>query len=291
MKIASFEKNEIASYGVITDDGIIDLGSRLGSKFPALIDVLEADAMDEIIQAIVGADADYLLNDITFQIPITKPEKIICIGVNYANRNEEYKDASDAPKFPSLFMRSPGSFVGHNQNIIRPPESEQLDYEGEIVLVIGKGGRRIKADNYLEHIAGFTIMNEGTIRDWCRHAKFNVTQGKNFFASGSIGPWLITRDEVSDLGGLSIQTRINSEVRQDDSIGNMIFKFPYLLNYLSTFFDLKPGDLIATGTPVGAGARFDPPVWLKPGDIVEIDVPAIGKLSNVVADEKLFNNN
>ena len=291
MKIASFEKNEIASYGVITDDGIIDLGSRLGSKFPALIDVLEADAMDEIIQAIVGADADYLLNDITFQIPITKPEKIICIGVNYANRNEEYKDASDAPKFPSLFMRSPGSFVGHNQNIIRPPESEQLDYEGEIVLVIGKGGRRIKADNYLEHIAGFTIMNEGTIRDWCRHAKFNVTQGKNFFASGSIGPWLITRDEVSDLGGLSIQTRINSEVRQDDSIGNMIFKFPYLLNYLSTFFDLKPGDLIATGTPVGAGARFDPPVWLKPGDIVEFDVPAIGKLSNVVADEKLFNNN
>ena len=285
MKIASFKKNEIASYGVITDDGVIDLGARYGSKFPTLIDILEADAIGEITQFLEGADADYLLNDITFQIPVTRPEKIICIGVNYANRNEEYKDGSEAPKFPSLFLRSPGSFVGHNQNIIRPPESEQFDYEGEIVLVIGKAGRRIKAENYLEHIAGFSIMNEGTIRDWCRHAKFNVTQGKNFFASGSIGPWMITRDEIGDLRELSIQTRINSEVRQDDSIDNMIFKFPYLLNYLSTFFELKPGDLIATGTPVGAGARYDPPIWLKPGDTVEIEVPKIGKLSNIVADE------
>ena len=128
-------------------------------------------------------------------------------------------------------------------------------------------------------------MNEGTIRDWVRHAKFNVTQGKNFASSGSIGPWMVTTEEVGDLNQLSIQTRVNNELRQDDVISNMIFKFPYLLNYLSTFFELKPGDLIATGTPVGAGARFNPPIWLKPGDILEIEVPNVGKLQNTFIDE------
>lgn len=129
-------------------------------------------------------------------------------------------------------------------------------------------------------------MNEGTIRDWCRHSKFNVTQGKNFFASGSIGPWMVTKDQVGDLNELSIQTRINGEIRQDDTVDSMIFRFPYILEYLSIFFELKPGDLIATGTPVGAGARFDPPIWLKPGDVVQVEVPRIGILSNMVADER-----
>ncbi|MEE2998816.1 MAG: fumarylacetoacetate hydrolase family protein [Pseudomonadota bacterium] len=285
MKIASFKKDGVASYGVVVDNGIIDLGVRLGEKFPALIDNLRANAIDEIRQIIEGKTPDFSLDDVTLQIPVTSPEKIICIGVNYGNRNNEYKDNSDAPKYPSVFLRTPGSFVGHNQDILRPPESEQLDYEGEIVLVIGKGGRRIKEENYLQHIAGLSIMNEGTIRDWLRHGKFNVTQGKNFASSGSIGPWMITTEEVGDLEQLSIQTRVNNEVRQEDSISNMIFKFPYLLSYLSTFFELKPGDLIATGTPVGAGARFDPPIWLKPGDLLEIEVPKVGNLRNTFADE------
>ena len=177
--------------------------------------------------------------------------------------------------------------MGHDQAILRPPESGQLDYEGEIVLVIGKGGRRIKEENYLQHIAGISIMNEGTIRDWVRHAKFNVTQGKNFASSGSIGPWMVTTDEVNDLTELSIETRVNNEVRQKDTVSNMIFKFPYLLSYLSTFFELKPGDLIATGTPVGAGARFNPPIWLEPGDELEIEVPKIGKLCNTFIDESV----
>ena len=285
MKIASFEKDGLTSYGVVIDDGIIDLKARLGDKFPKFIDVLRNDAVGEISQVIEKQSPDFMLDEINFLIPVTTPEKIICIGVNYGNRNDEYKDGSEAPKFPSVFLRTPGSFVGHNQDIMRPPESDQLDYEGEIVLVIGKGGRRIKQENYLQHIAGVSIMNEGTIRDWVRHAKFNVTQGKNFASSGSIGPWMVTTEEVGDLSQLSIQTRVNNELRQDDVISNMIFKFPYLLNYLSTFFELKPGDLIATGTPVGAGARFDPPIWLKPGDILEIEVPNVGKLQNTFIDE------
>jgi 2-keto-4-pentenoate hydratase/2-oxohepta-3-ene-1,7-dioic acid hydratase in catechol pathway len=285
MKIASFEKEGKASYGAVIDGEIIDVGARLGDRFPALIDVLHADAMDQVRTIVDGQSADFELADVSLKIPVPAPEKIICVGVNYGNRNEEYNDGSDAPKFPSLFLRTPGSFVGHNQNILRPPESDQLDYEGEIVLVIGKGGRRIKEEDYADHIAGLSIMNEGTIRDWVRHAKFNVTQGKNFAASGSIGPWIVTTDEAGDLGKLSVQTRVNGEVRQDDVVDNMIFKFPYLLNYLSTFFELKAGDMIATGTPVGAGARFDPPIWLKPGDVLEIEVPAVGTLCNTFADE------
>ncbi len=288
MKIASFEKDGLASYGVVINSGIIDLGTRLGSEFPALIDVLRANAIDIIHLEIKGQEPDFLMDDVVLQIPVPSPEKIICIGVNYGNRNDEYKDGSDAPEFPSVFLRTPGSFVGHNQDILRPPESDQLDYEGEIVLVVGKGGRRIKKENYLQHIAGLSIMNEGTIRDWVRHAKFNVTQGKNFVSSGSVGPWMVTTEEVGDLDELSIQTRVNNEVRQADSISNMIFKFPYLLSYLSTFFELKPGDLIATGTPVGAGARFDPPVWLKPGDSLEIEVPKVGKLQNTFVDESVI---
>jgi 2-keto-4-pentenoate hydratase/2-oxohepta-3-ene-1,7-dioic acid hydratase in catechol pathway len=288
MKIASFEFDGIASYGIVTDEGIIDAGDRLANKYPALIDVLLADAMDEVRLIGESQSPDFLVKDVDLLTPIPKPEKIICIGVNYGNRNEEYKDDSDAPKFPSVFLRTPGSFVGHNQYILRPPESDQLDYEGEIVLVIGKGGRRIKEENYFEHIAGLSIMNEGTIRDWVRHAKFNVTQGKNFVSSGSIGPWMVSIDEMENLEDLSVQTRINGEIRQNDSVKNMIFKFPYLLSYLSTFFELKSGDIIATGTPVGAGARFVPPIWLKPGDSIEVEVPTIGILRNTVADESVY---
>jgi 2-keto-4-pentenoate hydratase/2-oxohepta-3-ene-1,7-dioic acid hydratase in catechol pathway len=287
MKIASFEKDRKSSYGVVTDDGIVDMAARIGAEYPALIDVLKADAFAKVSAAAEGQAADFSLDEVTLQSPVPFPEKIICIGVNYGNRNEEYKDGSDAPKNPSVFLRTPGSFVGHNEDILRPPESDQLDYEGEIVLVIGKAGRRIPEANFADHIAGLSIMNEGTIRDWVRHAKFNVTQGKNFGSSGSIGPWMVTADEFDNYDNLAVQTRVNGEVRQDDVIDNMIFKIPFLLNYLSTFMELKPGDLIATGTPVGAGARFDPPIWLKPGDVLEIEVPSVGVLRNTFADEQV----
>jgi 2-keto-4-pentenoate hydratase/2-oxohepta-3-ene-1,7-dioic acid hydratase in catechol pathway len=212
------------------------------------------------------------------------PEKILCIGVNYGNRNEEYKDNSDAPKYPSMFFRTPGSFVGHGAPLIRPPESPQLDYEGEIVLVIGKECHRIKPEQARDHIAGYTLCNEGTIRDWLRHAKFNVTQGKNFDRSGSIGPWMVTADEIAYGKPMHLVTTVNGEIRQDDSTANLIFDFDYLLSYITIFTTLKPGDMIVTGTPTGAGARFDPPKWLVPGDVIEVTVPEIGTLRNGVED-------
>jgi 5-carboxymethyl-2-hydroxymuconate isomerase len=207
------------------------------------------------------------------------------VGVNYAERNEEYRDGAQAPKYPSLFIRTPDSLVGHGTPLRRPPESEQLDYEGEIVIVIGRPGRRIPAAQARAHVAGLTIMNEGTVRDWLRHGKFNVTQGKNFVASGSAGPWLVTEDECPDFGALTLTTRVNGELRQHDSTARLMFPFAELIRYISTFVTLKPGDLLATGTPTGAGARFDPPKWLVPGDVVEVTVEGIGTLSNAVVDE------
>jgi len=184
-----------------------------------------------------------------------------------------------------VFLRTRESVTGHLQPLLRPPESEQLDYEGEIVLVIGKAGRRIPESQARTHIAGLTLMNEGTLRDWTRHGKFNVTQGKNFERSGSIGPWMVSADEFDRFDHLHLTTRVNGEVRQSDSTENLHFPFERLVSYLSTFMPLKPGDLISTGTPIGAGARFDPPRYLRPGDVVEVAVPGIGVLENGVEDE------
>jgi len=218
--------------------------------------------------------------------PITDPEKIICIGVNYGKRNEEYKDGSELPKYPSVFPRFPGSFVGHDQPLLRPQESLQLDYEGEIGIVIGQGGRRIPREKALSHIAGLTCINEGTIRDWLRHGKFNVTQGKNFDSSGSMGPWLVTADEFDGYDNLTVTTRVNGETRQHDTTANLMFDFSFLIHYISLWTTLKPGDIISTGTPIGAGVRFDPPKFLVPGDRVEVEVPGIGILFNTVADDQ-----
>ncbi|MBT3788550.1 MAG: fumarylacetoacetate hydrolase family protein [Alphaproteobacteria bacterium] len=247
--------------------------------------VLEADALPELQKAAEGSTGDYDLADVTLLRPVTNPRMTICVGVNYANRNAEYKDGSKEASFPSLFMRTPQSLVAHGEDIHRPPESDQLDYEGEIVLVIGKSGRRIPEDQALDHVAGVTIMNEGTLRDWIRHAKFNVTQGKNFDRSGAMGPWFVTMDEMPDMLDLRVTTRVNDEVRQDDTTASMMYPIPYLINYISTFTELHPGDIIATGTPTGAGARFDPPRYLKPGDVVEVEVEGVGILRNQIADE------
>ena len=182
------------------------------------------------------------------------PEKIVCIGINYANRNADYGEV-ELPKYPSIFFRAPGSLVGNRQPIVRPRESEQLDYEGEIALVIGRAGRRIARERALNYVAGATLCNEGTIRDWMRHGKFNVTQGKNWDASGSIGPWLVTSDEIDLSLPLHITAKVNGELTQDDTTGSMIKSFTDIIAYVSTFMTLKPGDIIATGTPVKLGPR------------------------------------
>ncbi|MGX1048121.1 2-keto-4-pentenoate hydratase/2-oxohepta-3-ene-1,7-dioic acid hydratase in catechol pathway [Bradyrhizobium diazoefficiens] len=232
-----------------------------------------------------GRTPVHALGEITWLPPVPAPEKIICIGVNYPDRNAEYKDGQDAPKYPSMFMRSPRSFVGHDTPLVRPRASAQLDYEGEIVLVIGKAGRHIPESTALDHIAGLTLCNEGSVRDWLRHAKFNVTQGKNFDSSGSLGPWLVPYMRESQIADIRLTTHVNGELRQDDRTSRLMFPFRYLISYISTFATLVPGDIIVTGTPTGAGARFDPPRYLKPGDVIEIEAEGIGRLRNGVVDE------
>jgi len=284
MRFLSFNYDGKASWGALIDDGIINLGQTIGGDLKAAI---AEDCLASATAMALTEPATLSLPEVSLLPPIPFPEKIACIGVNYADRNAEYKDGSEAPKRPSLFMRTPDSLTAHDDYLLRPPESEQLDYEGEIVVVIGKAGRRIRQDKAYDHIAALTIMNEGTIRDWLRHSKFNVTQGKNFFHSGAIGPWLVTADEFSTANyeDMRVKTRVNGEERQNDTTANMMFPISYLISYLSQFYYLKPGDIIATGTPNGAGARFDPPVWLKPGDVVEVEVEGIGTLRNEVMDE------
>jgi len=284
MKFISFSKDGKASFGAVVESGVVDLGAR-HAELTDLRAALRAGALDALAREAGGIKQDYALADIEYLPTIPNPEKIICIGVNYANRNEEYKDGSAPPKYPSVFMRTRESLVGHGAPIMDPPESDQLDYEGEIVIVIGKEGRRIAEEDAPDHVAGLTIMNEGSLRDFLRHAKFNVTQGKNFARSGSLGPWLVTADELDPMSELQVMTRVNGEERQNDTTDSLMFPFRYLISYLSTFYHLKPGDIIATGTPNGAGARFDPPKYLRPGDVVEVEVPGIGVLRNDIVEE------
>jgi 2-keto-4-pentenoate hydratase/2-oxohepta-3-ene-1,7-dioic acid hydratase in catechol pathway len=280
----SFRHQGALKYGLLVGEGVVDLSKR-HPEWPSLREVIEAGALLNLAEEGAALAPDHALADITFEIPLPNPEKIICVGVNFPDRNEEYKDGQAAPSNPSLFIRFPRSFTGHNQPLIRPPESAQLDYEGEVTIVIGKGGRRIPESDALGHIAALTLCNEGTIRDWVRHAKFNVTQGKNFDRTGSIGPWLVPFTDESQLADIKLETRVNGEVRQSDRTSRMIFSFRKIINYVSTFTTLVPGDVIVCGTPTGAGARFDPPIWLKSGDVVEVEAEGIGLLSNTIADE------
>jgi 2-keto-4-pentenoate hydratase/2-oxohepta-3-ene-1,7-dioic acid hydratase in catechol pathway len=283
MRFSSFSLGEYASFGAVKDDGIVDVGKLL--DIPTLGAALRAGALPRALELAAAREPSVALDEIRYLPTVPDPEKLICIGINYGNRNAEYKDAEPPPKYPSVFMRTPGSLVGHLEPIVRPPESEQLDYEGEIALVIGKEGRRIAERDAWRHVAGLSLMNEGTVRDWLRHSKFNVTPGKNFERSGGFGPWLVTADEFRDGQEFHLTTRVNGEVRQDDTTASLIFSFARLIAYLSSFMRLLPGDVIATGTPTGAGARFDPPKYLKAGDVVEVHVPGIGTLRNPIVDE------
>ncbi|MDX8458917.1 fumarylacetoacetate hydrolase family protein [Mesorhizobium humile] len=283
-RLATFTVGGKTRYGAITDKGVVDLSAR-HAEWPTLREAIEAGALVKLAEEADRLAADFRIEDIAYEIPIPSPEKIICVGVNYPDRNEEYKDGQAAPSNPSLFIRFPRSFVGHGAPLVRPPESTQLDYEGEVVIVIGKSGRRIAEADALGHIAALSLCNEGTIRDWVRHAKFNVTQGKNFDRTGSIGPWLVPFTDEAQIADISLTTRVNGEVRQQDRTSRMIFSFRKIINYISTFTTLVPGDVIVTGTPTGAGARFDPPIWLKPGDVIEVEADGIGLLRNGVVDE------
>jgi 2-keto-4-pentenoate hydratase/2-oxohepta-3-ene-1,7-dioic acid hydratase in catechol pathway len=284
MKFVSYSTSDETGFGVLNDDGVISLSAQF-PQFATLRDVVAASAFNALADKAADMQVTHANGSFTLEIPVPNPGKIICVGVNFPDRNAEYKDGSELPQNMSLFPRFPSSFTGHNQSLIRPPESEKLDYEGEIAIIIGKGGRRIRQARAYDHIAAITLCNEGTIRDWVRHAKFNVTQGKNWDNSGAIGPWLVPFTDASQLDDARIITTVNGEVRQDDTLNRMMFPIRRQIEYISTFTTLVPGDIIVTGTPTGAGARFDPPRFLVPGDVVEISVDGVGTLSNTIADE------
>ena len=284
MRLVNFAIDGYRSFGSIRDGGVIDLKARLRSAATDLIAFMRAGGLSAARDVDASAGPDHALKDVKLLKPADRDTRYFCIGVNYPDRNEEYKDGSERPKYPSIFMRTHSSFCAHEEPIVRPRESEQLDYEGEIVLVLGRGGRRIAQAQALAHICGYTCANEGSVRDWLRHSKFNVTQGKNFDRSGSLGPWLVTADEVGD-APIRVTTRVNGELRQDDTSDRMIFSMAYLISYLSAFCTLECGDVILSGTPSGAGARFDPPRYLRAGDTVEVEVARVGVLRNTVIDD------
>ena len=259
----------------------MDLRSRL-SRFASLLDVFRAGALNEANAVIDGVRPDLPLSEVELLPPLSAPEKILCVGINYVNRGKDY-DLAENPKYPSMFYRAPNSLVGHGQNLIRPKISEQLDYEGEIAMVIGRECKNVAKEAALEVIAGLTLCNEGTVRDWLRHGRFNVTQGKNFDASGSIGPWIQTDIDLTK--PLHLTVRKNGQITQDETTANMVFSFADLIVYITKVMTLKPGDIISTGTPVRKDVKPGAEIWLKPGDIIEIECPGIGVLRNTVADE------
>ena len=281
MQLASYKIRGRPSFGAVVGDGVVDLRSRL-SRFTSLLDVFRAGALNEAKTAIDGVRPDLPLSEVELLPPLAAPEKILCVGINYVNRGKDY-DLAENPKYPSMFYRAPNSLVGHGQNLIRPKISEQLDYEGEIAMVIGRECKNVAKEAALEVIAGLTLCNEGTIRDWLRHGRFNVTQGKNFDASGSIGPWIQTDIDLTK--PLHLTVRKNGQVTQDETTANIVFSFADLIVYITKVMTLKPGDIISTGTPVRKDAKPGAEIWLKPGDIIEIECPGIGVLRNAVADE------
>lgn len=284
MRLVNFRAGGRSACGSLGPRGIIDLGARLGQPAADVLSLLRAGLLERARELAAGEHCDYSPGEVQLLNPAGRGTRYFCIGVNYPERNEEYKDGSERPKYPSVFMRSHTSFAAPDEPIVRPRESMQLDYEGEVVVLIGQGGRRIPQEHALAHVLGFSCANEGSVRDWLRHSKFNVTQGKNFDRSGSIGPCIVTADEAGVVP-LRVTTRVNGELRQDDTTDRMIFPIPYLINYLSTFCTLEVGDVILTGTPSGAGARMDPPRYLVPGDIVEVEVSRMGVLRNQVVDD------
>lgn len=281
MKFASFKVNSATSWGLIDGNEAADLGAAVRDRFPDLKSAIAAGALTEVAKAAAKA-ARYPLAELTWLPVIPNPDKILCIGLNYETHRKE--TGRDEVENPTVFGRFANSQTGHLATIIRPKVSTHLDYEGELALIIGKPGRYISRKDAWGHIAGYACYNEGSVRDYQRHTH-QFTPGKNFPDTGAFGPWMVTPDEAGDLGPLRLQTRLNGEVVQDATISQMIFDIPRQIEYCSAFTRLEPGDVIVTGTPGGVGSRRTPPLWMKPGDVVEVEIDRIGLLRNVVADE------
>ena len=282
MRLMSFEIEGRPSFGLVTDDGIVDAGRRLGRELAGLRDVLSANALDRLL-ALRQERADYALEEVAFLPVIPDPAaKVLCVGVNYMPHIKEM--GRERPEHPVLFVRFADSIVGHRRTLIRPRASERFDYEGELALVIGTRARHVSREQALAHVAGYSCFNDGSIRDYQRHTQ-QWTPGKNFHHSGSFGPWLVTADEQPDPRKLHLTTRLNGQVVQDESVSELCFDVPALIEYVSTWTQLEPGDVIVTGTPGGVGAGRTPPLWMKAGDRVEVEITGIGILENTVVDE------
>jgi 2-keto-4-pentenoate hydratase/2-oxohepta-3-ene-1,7-dioic acid hydratase in catechol pathway len=282
MKLLSFEVDGSPKFGAWVNGGVVDLTQRLAGKFPDLLSVLQAGALPNVAEALEGAEPDFTLEQITFLPVIPSPPKIICIGVNYEEHRSEI--GREPTLKPPVFGRFSNSQVGHLGVIPLPPESVKLDYEGEIAVIIGKAGRRISSDQVWEHIAGYAPYNDASVRDWQGHTH-QWTPGKNFLHTGGFGPWMSTADEFGNDPELHLSTRLNGLEVQRATSRQMIFSIAELVTYCSTFTQLEPGDVIVTGTPGGVGARRNPQLFMKDGDVVEVEIAEIGVLRNVIANE------
>jgi 2-keto-4-pentenoate hydratase/2-oxohepta-3-ene-1,7-dioic acid hydratase in catechol pathway len=282
MRLISFEHHGERSFGIAVGDGVIDAGRRLRGDFGSLREVLQAGAIN-LLRGMEGIDADMAQADIRY-LPVIPDAaaKFLCVGVNYMPHIKEM--GREPPEYPVIFVRFADSLVGHLEPMIRPTVSEQFDFEGELAVVIGKRARHVPSARALEHIAGYSCFNDGSVRDYQRHT-VQWTPGKNFHRSGAFGPWLVTSDERPDPRKLRLQTRLNGEVMQDESVGELCFDVAKLIEYCSTWTQLEPGDVIVTGTPGGVGAGRKPPVWMSPGDEIEVDIAGIGVLHNPIAAE------
>jgi 2-keto-4-pentenoate hydratase/2-oxohepta-3-ene-1,7-dioic acid hydratase in catechol pathway len=281
MKFASFITDGRASYGLVDGDQIIDVGAVLAADHPDLHSLIAAAAFDKA-EAAQATAARLPLSAVTLAPVIPNPGKIFCVGHNYETHRQETGRAKTS--HPSIFTRFADSQIGHGQPITLPKLSTMLDYEGELAVIIGKGGRAIPVETALAHVAGYSCYNDASVRDWQWHTQ-QFTPGKNFPGTGAFGPWLVTADEVPDPARLSVTTRLNGTVVQSQPTADMIFPVAVLIAYISSFTPLSPGDVIVSGTPGGVGAKRQPPLWLQDGDVVEIDIPGVGLLVNRVAAE------
>ncbi|WP_028534237.1 fumarylacetoacetate hydrolase family protein [Paludibacterium yongneupense] len=280
MKLTSFVgKDGIKSFGIYHDAGIVDLGRRLGDRFVDIKALLAADALDEA-RAFQDCAVDHALAEVRFLPIVETPGKILCVGMNYAAKRKEFEETNSAP---TMFVRFPDSQTGHACPVLKPEQTEEFDYEGELAVVIGKAGFRVKREKALEHVAGYSCYMDGSVRDW-QHTWF--TAGKNWRQTGAFGPWMVTTDEIADPQTLTIRTFLNGMMVQDDHTGNMIHTVPELIEYITTFTELAPGDVIITGSPGGVGKKRVPPLFLKDGDVVEVEIQKIGRLQNTVLCEE-----
>jgi 2-keto-4-pentenoate hydratase/2-oxohepta-3-ene-1,7-dioic acid hydratase in catechol pathway len=282
MRLMSFERVGRPGFGVVVGDGVVDAGRRLFGNPRTLREALVAGALPEL-RRLANEKPDLALSDVTFAPVIDDPAaKLLCVGVNYMPHIREM--GRERPSHPVLFVRFHDSIVGHGRPLLLPPSSAQFDYEGELAVVIGKRARRVRKEQALDYVAGYACFNDGSIRDFQRHSQ-QFTPGKNFHHSGSFGPWLVTADEVPDPRKLTLTTRLNGQVVQHESVGELCFDIPQLIEYCSTWAELQPGDVIVTGTPGGVGAGRTPPLWMKNGDNVEVEISGIGVLRNPVVAE------